>query len=90
MQAQVLDLLKDLQKEMNTSILLITHNLGVVWEMCDKVMSLTGADKRSLYIDPSDKSKSFANLWRKEQNHSKEYIFSLEGDWIPTAPATTA
>ena len=32
-QAQVLDLLKDLQKEMNTSILLITHNLGVVWEM---------------------------------------------------------
>ena len=48
--------------------------------MCDKVMSLTGADKRSLYIDPSDKSKSFANLWRKEQNHSSEYIFSLEGD----------
>lgn len=52
----------------------------IVIEMCDKVMSLTGADKRSLYIDPSDKSKSFANLWRKEQNHSSEYIFSLEGD----------
>ena len=52
----------------------------IVIEMCDKVMSLTGADKRSLNIDPSDKSKSFANLWRKEQNHSSEYIFSLEGD----------
>ena len=52
----------------------------IVIEMCDKVMSLTGADKRSLYIDPSDKSKSFANLWRKEQNHSSDYIFSLEGD----------
>ena len=52
----------------------------IVIEMCEKVMSLTGADKRSLYIDPSDKSKSFANLWRKEQNHSSEYIFSLEGD----------
>ena len=52
----------------------------IVIEMCDKVMSLTGADKRSLYIEPSDKSKSFANLWRKEQNHSSEYIFSLEGD----------
>ena len=42
----------------------------VVIEMCDKVMNMTGADKRSLYVDSSDKSKSFANLWRKEQNHS--------------------
>ena len=33
-QAQVLALLKELQDEYNTSILLITHNLGVVWEMC--------------------------------------------------------
>ncbi len=39
-QAQVLDLLKELQEEYNTSILLITHNLGVVWEMCDTVMVL--------------------------------------------------
>ena len=31
-QAQVLELLKDLQKKLNTAILLITHNLGVVWE----------------------------------------------------------
>ena len=37
-QAQVLELLKDLQKTMDTAILLITHNLGVVWDMCDKVM----------------------------------------------------
>lgn len=39
-QAQVLALLKELQDEYNTSILLITHNLGVVWEMCDTVMVL--------------------------------------------------
>lgn len=39
-QAQVLELLKELQDEYNTSILLITHNLGVVWEMCDTVMVL--------------------------------------------------
>lgn len=37
-QAQVLDLLKDLQKKMGTSILIITHNLGVIWDMCDTVM----------------------------------------------------
>lgn len=37
-QAQVLKLLRSLQEENNTSILLITHNLGVIWEMCHNVM----------------------------------------------------
>jgi len=36
-QAQVLDLIKKLQVEMGTSLLLITHDLGVVAETCDKV-----------------------------------------------------
>ncbi|MGA3513593.1 ATP-binding cassette domain-containing protein, partial [Lactiplantibacillus plantarum] len=37
-QAQILDLMKELQKKMNTSIILITHDLGVVAEMCDRVI----------------------------------------------------
>jgi len=36
-QAQVLDIMRKLQKEFHTSILLITHDLGVIAEMCDKV-----------------------------------------------------
>ena len=36
-QAQILDLLRKLQQEFGMSILLITHDLGVVAEMCDKV-----------------------------------------------------
>ena len=36
-QAQVLDLLDDIQAETGMTILLITHNLGVVARMCDKV-----------------------------------------------------
>ncbi len=36
-QAQVLEMVKDLQKELNTAMILITHDLGVVAEMCDKV-----------------------------------------------------
>lgn len=36
-QAQVLDLLADLQEETEMTILLITHNLGVVARMCDRV-----------------------------------------------------
>lgn len=57
-QAQVLELLKDLQKEMDTAILLITHNLGVVWEMCDKVMVMYAGntveftDTKTLYSNP--------------------------------------
>lgn len=37
-QSQVLKLLRELQARLDTSILLITHNLGIVWEMCDSVM----------------------------------------------------
>ncbi|MDR1061174.1 MAG: ABC transporter ATP-binding protein [Clostridiales bacterium] len=36
-QAQVLDLMKTLHKKQNTSTILITHDLGVVSEMCDEV-----------------------------------------------------
>lgn len=39
-QAQVLDLMRELQKEMGTSIAFITHDLGVVSEMCDRVVVL--------------------------------------------------
>ncbi|WP_299732123.1 ABC transporter ATP-binding protein [uncultured Endozoicomonas sp.] len=36
-QAQVLDLMKDLKTRYNTAMLLITHDLGVVAQVCDKV-----------------------------------------------------
>ena len=36
-QAQILDLLKDLKREIGLSILLITHNLGIVGELADNV-----------------------------------------------------
>lgn len=37
-QAQILDLMRHLQDTIDTSIIMITHDLGVVWEMCDKVL----------------------------------------------------
>lgn len=37
-QAQILDLIRQLQKQENMSVLLITHDLGVVAEMCDRVV----------------------------------------------------
>jgi peptide/nickel transport system ATP-binding protein/oligopeptide transport system ATP-binding protein len=57
-QAQVLDLLRHLQKEMGMSILLITHDLGVVAEMADLVAVMyaskiaEAASVRTLYAEP--------------------------------------
>jgi peptide/nickel transport system ATP-binding protein len=36
-QAQILDILNDIQEETGMTILLITHNLGVIARMCDRV-----------------------------------------------------
>ncbi|MEC5423213.1 ABC transporter ATP-binding protein [Virgibacillus sp. C22-A2] len=37
-QAQIIDLMKSLQDRIDTSIIMITHDLGVVWETCEKVL----------------------------------------------------
>ncbi|MBP0574144.1 ABC transporter ATP-binding protein, partial [Mycobacterium tuberculosis] len=41
-QAQILDLMRKLQAEIGMAILFITHNLGVVAEMADRVVVLYG------------------------------------------------
>ena len=57
-QAQILDLLRDLNREMNAAVLFITHDLGVVSELCDTVIVMyTGhiveqAPVRELFRDP--------------------------------------
>lgn len=37
-QAQIIDLMQDLQKELNTAIILITHDLGVVADMAQRIL----------------------------------------------------
>ena len=57
-QAQILDLMRTLQRETGTSIILITHDLGVVAEMCDRVAVMYAgeiveqADAISLFREP--------------------------------------
>lgn len=58
-QAEILDLIKRLKDEFDTSVLLITHDLGVVTEMADKIIVMYGgkimeiAPTNNLYRNPS-------------------------------------
>ncbi|MDE5416308.1 ABC transporter ATP-binding protein [Alkalihalobacterium chitinilyticum] len=57
-QAQILDLMIDMKEEFGSSILMITHDLGVVAETADRVMVMYGgqivesADVKELFTDP--------------------------------------
>ena len=57
-QAQILDLIRDLNRETGTAVLFITHDLGVVSELCDTVIVMyTGhiveqAPVKDLFRDP--------------------------------------
>ncbi|HEY7995005.1 MAG TPA: ABC transporter ATP-binding protein [Candidatus Eremiobacteraceae bacterium] len=43
-QAQILDLMRDLQKRLNSAIIMITHDLGVVAEVCENVLVMYGGN----------------------------------------------
>ncbi len=57
-QAQILELMKDLKRESGTSVLMITHDLGVVAEMADRVVVMyagkvvESADVREIFKEP--------------------------------------
>jgi len=57
-QAQILDLMRGLQQETGTAIVLITHDLGVVAEMCDRAAVMYAGeiveqtDVQTLFSDP--------------------------------------
>ncbi|MGI6071876.1 MAG: ABC transporter ATP-binding protein [Lachnospiraceae bacterium] len=58
-QAQVLDMMRELRNKMNTSMILITHDLGVVAETCDRVAVIYAGQivesgtKRHIFKNPS-------------------------------------
>ncbi|MNW26855.1 Oligopeptide transport ATP-binding protein OppD [compost metagenome] len=57
-QAQILDLMRELQRTENMAIMMITHDLGVVAEMCDRVMVMYAGqvveetDVKTLFSNP--------------------------------------
>ncbi len=57
-QAQILDLLSNLRRQLDLSIVLVTHDLGIVAELCDSVLVMYGgvtaeyADVDTIYNEP--------------------------------------
>lgn len=63
-QAQVLDMMKELRKNYNTSMLLISHDLGVVAENCDEI-AIIYAGEIVEYGNVHDVFKNFAHPYTK-------------------------
>ena len=57
-QKKIITLLKKIVRERNISLILVTHNLGLVWEICDRAMVMKDgrivekADVKELYDHP--------------------------------------
>ena len=57
-QAQVMEMIAELQKKLNTAMILITHDLGIVAESCDDMAVIYAgeiveyASKRDLFLNP--------------------------------------
>jgi oligopeptide/dipeptide ABC transporter ATP-binding protein len=56
-QAQILDVIRTLQRETNTAMILITHDLGVVAEMCDRVAVMYAGE----IVEQSDVGSLFSH-----------------------------
>jgi len=84
-QAQILELMRKLQQQLNMSIVLITHDLGVVAEMCDRVIVMYAGEiiEEAKIVDLFDQPRHpytkglLASL--PDINEQKEYLSSIPG-----------
>ena len=90
-QAQILELMKELQKDFDTSILFITHDLGVVAKMCDRVAVMylgkivESADSKEIYANPQHPyTRGLIGSVHKIGSKKQERLFSIEGT-VPLA-----
>ena len=90
-QAQILELMKELQKDFGMSILFITHDLGTVAKMCDRVAVMylgkiveTG-NARDIYKNPQHPyTKGLMGSVHKIGTLKQDKLFSIEGT-VPLA-----
>ena len=94
-QAQILHLMKQLAKEKNTAILLITHDLGVVAEMADHVAVMYAGqvveytDVFSLFSSPKHPYTQGLLDSTPKFHESEEELVSIKGT-VPTPSSMPA
>ena len=91
-QAQILDLLKDIQKETKSGIILITHDLGVVAEMADRVAVMYAgqfievAPVTELFTNPKHPyTRSLLASMPQADDDDKEELHVIQGT-VPSLP----
>lgn len=90
-QAQILELMKELQKDFGMSILFITHDLGTVAKMCDRVAVMylgkivESAPAVEIYKNPQHPyTQGLIGSVHKIGSKKQERLFSIEGT-VPLA-----
>lgn len=84
-QAQILDLLNSLQEKLSMSIILITHDLGVVSEVCDRVVVMYAgqvieeAEVRDIFEQPTHPYTKGLISSIPKIGEKKEFLYTIEG-----------
>ncbi|WP_291628259.1 ABC transporter ATP-binding protein [Clostridium sp.] len=85
-QAQILDLMKDLKEKINTSIILITHDLGVVADLCTRINVMyggiiieEGSDEDIFYNGKHPYTWGLLNSVPNPKSEIKEKLTPIEG-----------
>jgi peptide/nickel transport system ATP-binding protein len=99
-QAEILDLLRRLRDEFGTAIVLITHNMGVVADLADRVAVMyqgeivEQADVRTLFSAPQDPytQQLLAAVPRLGQGvaRTRERAARRQGNWTEATPVVEA
>lgn len=85
-QAQILELIREMQQELGMAVLLITHDFGVVSEVCDRVMVM--------YAGKVVEKASVADLFREPQHPYTVGLLNsvpklgMHLDMLPTIPGS--
>jgi oligopeptide transport system ATP-binding protein len=85
-QAQILEIIRELANELGTAVILITHDLGVVAGMCDNVCVMYAgrivekAPTKDLFADPKHPySKGLIKSVPRLDRDHEQRLFSIEG-----------
>ena len=90
-QAQILELMKEMQKDSDMGILFITHDLGVVARMCDRVNVMylgkivESGPAETIYADPEHPyTNGLMHSVHKIGSRKRDRLYSIEGT-VPLA-----